>query len=323
MRRRVVTGITGAVALLVSVASVAWACVPNETTTTVNPTTGAPGSTVTATLGNFDPQYPVDIRLNATSGPLLKTVAPRQRAGQFETTFPIPQGTAAGCHVITAFVSHPDHYGHGQSAAPFKVVTEAVPNPSCSTPPPDVNPGPGPGTGPGPGPGPVNPGPTNQAAGPASGGPITTPVGPIVPAGGKRINGTSRSETLRGTPSDDVINCGGGNDRVVGLGGNDVINCGAGRDRVDGGGGDDRISGGAGNDSLSGGAGNDRVSGGSGKDKVAGGAGSDRLLGGSGNDSLKGNAGKDRLFGNGGADVLFRGATDRLFGGSGRNRIIG
>lgn len=302
--------------MLVSVVSVAWACVPNATTTTVNPTTGSPGTTVNATLGDFDPTLPVEIRLDTITGPLLRSIAPRQSAGPVQTSFQIPAGTQPGCHIITAFVSHPDHYGHGQSAAPFKVVTDAVPNPDCTAAPQD----------PGGNPGPFNPGPTTPAPvqKPASGGSITAPVGAIVPpAGGKRINGTSRSESLRGTPFADVINCGGGNDRVVGLGGNDVINCGAGRDRVDGGAGNDRISGAAGNDRLSGGPGNDRVSGGSGKDKLAGGSGSDRLLGGSGNDSLKGNAGKDRLFGNGGADVLFRGATDRLFGGSGRNRIIG
>ena len=314
LRRRVIFGGIGVLAVMASAVSLAWACVPNASIT-LSKSTAAPGETLTATFRDVPPDAPLDIRLNGEAGPLLARSAPRPAEGPFTLSLPIPADTPAGCHVLAAFVTSGQHQGHSSPPTSLKVVTQAVPNPDCGSPPP-ANPPPA-------NPPAANPPLTNAPV--SGGGAITAPVNPIVPlaSGGKRITGTSRSETLTGTRFADVINCGAGSDRVSGGGGNDVINCGAGRDSVNGGGGDDRIGGGSGNDKLSGGAGADRLAGGSGKDKLAGGAGADRLLGGAGNDRLRGGAGKDRLFGNGGADLLFRGGSDRLFGGSGRNRIIG
>ena len=289
---------------MVSAVSLAWACVPG-TSLTLSSSSGAPGTTVTATVGGFPADFPMEVRMNTYTGPLLAQSASRPAAGSFTLNITIPADTAAGCHLVIAFPTEPEHREHGLAPAAFKVVTEANPNPDCTTPPP---------------PPPPPPPPAGAAPPPSSA--IFNPVSPVL-SQGRTINGTSASERLTGTPFADVINCGAGNDSVTGGGGNDVINCGAGRDRVSGGSGNDRVSGGPGNDKLAGSSGNDRVSGGSGKDSLSGGSGNDRLLGGSGNDTLKGNGGKDRLYGNGGADRLYRGGTDRLFGGSGENRIIG
>ena len=309
-RGRILLGAIGVGAVMVSAVSLAWACVPG-TTTTLSSSAGPAGTTVTATLTGFPKEYPVEVRLDSFTGPQLAQRPPRAADGPITLNITIPEGTSAGCHLVAAFVSDPEHASHSWAPAAFKVTTPADSDPNCTTRPPAP-----PASNP--------PLTTPPAGGPAPGGAIRTPVGAIVPqSGGKTINGTSRSERLTGTRFADVINCGAGNDRVSGGGGDDVIDCGAGRDRVDGGAGDDRIGGGAGDDRLAGGSGSDRLAGGSGKDRLSGGSGGDRLLGGAGNDTLKGNAGKDRLFGGGGADLLFRGGTDRLFGGSGRNRIIG
>ncbi len=82
------------------------------------------------------------------------------------------------------------------------------------------------------------------------------------------ITGTNHSDTLTGTPGDDVICGGNGKDHIDGLGGNDII------------------VGGNGKDVLTGGDGNDTVMGGNGKDQVTGGAGLDVLRGGNGPDTL-------------------------------------
>lgn len=82
------------------------------------------------------------------------------------------------------------------------------------------------------------------------------------------ITGTNKSDTLNGTPGDDVI-CGGN-----------------GRDTINGRGGNDAIFGQNGKDVLNGDEGNDTVAGANGKDQVTGGAGLDALRGGNGRDRL-------------------------------------
>ena len=297
MRRRILVGTIGALAVLLATVSLAWACVP-QGSGTLDPPSGPAGASATVTVSGFPPG-PIEVRWNGLSGRLLAS-------GNGPTVpITIPADAAPGTYTVIAAATG-DHAEHSAARMPFTIPGAGDPPPGGGPPPDD--------------PPPTTPPPTT----PPPSGAIQTPVSAIVPKpGGKTINGTSRADTLRGTPFADVINCGAGNDRVRGGGGNDVINCGGGRDRVDGGAGNDRIGGGAGNDRLSGGSGNDRVSGGGGKDKLFGGSGSDRLLGGPGNDVLKGNADKDRLFGNGGADILFRGGGDRLFGGSGKNRVVG
>ena len=285
VRHRILMGSIGVLSVVLATVSFAWACVP-QGAFDLSPSGGPAGTQVTAVGNNF-PAGPVEIRWESRQGTLLTTAT----GPSFSVSLTIPSGVTPGVYYVSASPPEGGHGAHSATSAAFTVTDGSAGSPG----PPALG---------------------RQHASPL--------VDSTLPAlGGKTIKGTSRSETLVGTPFADVIDCGAGNDRVSGGGGDDVINCGAGRDRVEGGGGDDRISGASASDKLFGGSGNDRVSGGAGKDRLSGGPGNDRLLGGAGNDALKGNAGKDRLYGNGGADVLFRGGTDRLFGGTGNNRIIG
>ncbi len=270
-------GMSGALVALLAAASLAWACVPAGNLT-VAPKSGPAGSSATASLSGFPPGEPIEIRWNALDGKVLGNgTAPT-------VPFAVPADAAPGTYIVVAMTTD-EHGDHSAARATFTISGAAAPPPST----------------------------------PPASNPILTPVGPMVPesgtteSGGKRITGTSRSETLTGTRFADVIICGAGNDRVRGGGGNDVIKCGSGRDNVDGG---------AGNDKIFGGAGNDKIFGGAGNDKLLGGPGKDRLLGGAGNDTLRGEAGKDRLFGNLGRDLLFRGGSDFVSGGPGKNRIV-
>jgi Ca2+-binding RTX toxin-like protein len=129
----------------------------------------------------------------------------------------------------------------------------------------------------------------------------------------------------------------------------DILNGGGGNDRIYGGGGQDTLYGGSGNDSLRGGAGADLLSGGSGFDYadyrdapgrvvidlskrtqsgsdasgdrlssiqgVTGSAFNDVLKGSSDHNTIRGGGGNDRLLGNAG--------DDRLYGDAGRDTIIG
>lgn len=87
------------------------------------------------------------------------------------------------------------------------------------------------------------------------------------------IRGTARAERIIGTPGDDIIVAGGGNDRISGLGGNDIIIAGAGNDIVRGNAGDDTLCGGLGRDRLVGNQGADRMAGGPGRDTITSGPG--------------------------------------------------
>jgi hypothetical protein len=122
------------------------------------------------------------------------------------------------------------------------------------------------------------------------------------------ISGTDSSDRITGTPGDDVICAGAGNDFVNGLGGNDVIYGGAGDDRLLGGTGKDLIFGQVGNDIIDGGGGADKLSGNDGKDRIAGGADQDFLQGGAGADNLSAGSGPDMIDGGKGKDTITTGA---------------
>lgn len=102
------------------------------------------------------------------------------------------------------------------------------------------------------------------------------------------IAGTSAADYLEGYASNDVINAGSGNDRVIGNAGADALN---GDDGVD------TLSGGAGADSLHGGSGVDTLAGDDGNDSLYGGADNDNLQGGNSDDLMDGGAGNDTLVG--------------------------
>ena len=110
------------------------------------------------------------------------------------------------------------------------------------------------------------------------------------------IVGTADGEKIIGTPKDDVIETGGGNDVIKAREGDDRICTGKGKDKAFGAAGADRLEGEAGRDKLFGQGGDDRLDGGSGRDLLDGGAGRDRLDGGPGeSDNCRG-AGRDRVF---------------------------
>ena len=98
----------------------------------------------------------------------------------------------------------------------------------------------------------------------------TTVVGLVADlcASAGAIQGTNQSDTINGTPGDDIICGGNGKDTINGLGGNDLI------------------FGQNGKDVLNGDNGNDSVFGANGKDQVTGGPGIDALRGGNGKDAL-------------------------------------
>ena len=279
--RRVYVGFLAVLAVPLTAASLAWACVPRGTVT-VSPTSAPSGSTITVTASGFPRDTPIDVRWNGQDGPRLTTGT----GPAFSADVVVPS-VAGGAYVISA-ATMDEHASHSEGLAPFEVIGSAnSPAPSAL--------GPGLGT---------NPTPLNPFA--------------LAPSnGGKTITGTAGTNRLTGTPGNDVIRCGGGNDIVIAGAGNDFIDCGAGNDRVNGGSGNDEIRGGSGNDNLSGGTGNDEVRGDAGNDKLFGGIGTDDLNGGLGVDQLRGNGGRDQLNGAGGRDILYADKSDRVRRGAG------
>ncbi len=84
----------------------------------------------------------------------------------------------------------------------------------------------------------------------------------------EHLHGSAHNDTLAGDIRDNVLNGGGGNDRLYGGpdGGDDTLSGGAGHDRLYGGKGNDTLRGGPGNDTLHGGPHDDTLHGGAGAD---------------------------------------------------------
>ena len=118
------------------------------------------------------------------------------------------------------------------------------------------------------------------------------------------VAGNNRSETLKGSNSDDVIFAEKGNDKVFAFNGDDIVDAGRGKDFVSGGQGDDLVRAGGGQDTVLGGWGDDTLRGENGKDYLLGGNGNDELFGDKGADTLIGGRGNDELTGGSGADVF-------------------
>lgn len=171
------------------------------------------------------------------------------------------------------------------------------------------------------------------------------------------LAGLGGNDRLTGNLRANVLDGGGGNDRLFGLGGNDLLRGGLGNDAMDGGIGHDTLMGGGGNDVLAGNAGNDVLQGGSGNDVLNGGRGvdtavyagpvavtvrlataaqqntghgMDRLIGvenvtsGSSRDFLVGNGLANRLAGGAGNDSLRGGdGADWITGGAGADTLWG
>jgi VCBS repeat-containing protein len=140
---------------------------------------------------------------------------------------------------------------------------------------------------------------------------------------GETIIGTPGSETLNGTPSDDVISGGLGNDTLNGRDGADVMNGDSGNDTLSGGEGDDTLNGGDGNDTLFGATGNDTLAGGEGNDTLDGDVGNDTLTGGDGDDINNDYQGSNTFDGGAGSDFVryasYGPGVSTYTGGAGRD----
>lgn len=112
------------------------------------------------------------------------------------------------------------------------------------------------------------------------------------------------NQIVEGTPGDDLLTGGAGDDLIFGRPGNDQIDGGRGDDTLVGGAGDDTLTGRDGDDLLIGGPGNDMLLGGNGDDLMIGGPGNDYLRGGPGEDLLIGVSGENTLEGSAGDDIL-------------------
>jgi Ca2+-binding RTX toxin-like protein len=117
---------------------------------------------------------------------------------------------------------------------------------------------------------------------------------------GLRRSGDNDNNRLIGTPLNDILKGGGGNDLIVSGFGKAQF----GVDWLEGGDGDDRLISGSGNDRLVGGSGNDWLKAGKGDDSLQGGDGNDRLIGNAGHDVIVGGSGNDRLTGGRGRDTF-------------------
>ena len=175
---------------------------------------------------------------------------------------------------------------------------------------------------------------------------IVDPLGTWIYNGIKHV-------TFGGTPANDRMQSGSGNDTLFGLAGNDWMSGGGGNDRINGGIGNDSMVDSSGNNIFDGGEGDDYMQGGNngldvylcgpGNDMVVGavggievqcGSGNDVILGGTNADAISGDDGDDLIMGSAGADLitgdslgLINGVQfafdgrDVIFGGSGDDRI--
>ena len=152
-----------------------------------------------------------------------------------------------------------------------------------------------------------------------------------------RMQSGSGDDTLFGWGGNDWMSGGGGNDRINGGTGNDVMLDSSGNNIFDGGDGDDYMQGGnngfdvflcgPGNDMLVGAVGGVEVGCGAGNDVILGGTNADAIDGGDGDDFIMGSAGSDNITGDSlglinGIQFFFDG-RDVIFGGSGDDRIAG
>ena len=150
----------------------------------------------------------------------------------------------------------------------------------------------------------------------------------------ENLIGSSYADTLTGDDAENVIESGGGNDRLFGGSGNDTLDGGGGMDMLTGGGGADILDGGRGMDtadysssteavqiSLDGTAGTGGAAAGDmlrNIENLIGSAYGDSLTGDDGDNMITAGAGADRLEGRDGDDVLTGGeGTDTLDGGDG------
>ena len=161
------------------------------------------------------------------------------------------------------------------------------------------------------------------------------------------FTGSAGENIWAGTVFGEIIDGGGGNDRLYGGGGDDELLGGEGNDLVRGGDGDDTLDGGTGNDVVDGGAGTDTLrfsgtpegvevylnanlsrGGANGRDEVYGIENvrgtdyDDRLVGDAGENRFDGGAGNDVIKTKGGDDLVNAGAGNDLVRGDVGNEIL-
>lgn len=100
--RRVVLGAVGLLTMALPV-SAAWACVAPVSLTTVNPKV-QPGGVVRVVGRETGPGAPIEIHLDAVTGPLLTTVTGQKggMSSRWEWDVPIPANIPYGTHVLYA-----------------------------------------------------------------------------------------------------------------------------------------------------------------------------------------------------------------------------
>lgn len=85
-RSRISSVVFGGLAIVVAMAGLAWACIPNADFT-MSPAEGPAGAQTTIRLSNFSAQ-PVEVRWNAVDGPVLATVTPDGGSSTVQVTIP-------------------------------------------------------------------------------------------------------------------------------------------------------------------------------------------------------------------------------------------
>lgn len=124
VRRFLIVG-AGALVALLTAGSFAWACSPSGNVS-VDPDSGAAGSTVTVSGGGFETptaadEVPIEIRWNSTSGRVLGgAVGP-----DFSVSVTIPSNASGRTHYIVAVQRKSDGSITRQATAPFTVTTTA------------------------------------------------------------------------------------------------------------------------------------------------------------------------------------------------------
>ena len=129
--RRVSVALATGVAVVLGLASVAWACTPTARVLSVSPGTASPGSQVDIAVESVSTQGPVEIRWNSLTGERLATATWNGEA--YAASVAVPE-VAPGVYTLVATAD-----GAGVARTSFEVTpaTAAVPTPAAAVTPAD------------------------------------------------------------------------------------------------------------------------------------------------------------------------------------------
>jgi hypothetical protein len=134
-RRGAIFGSAVAGAILLSVAAIAWACVPFASLK-VTPETVEPGQEVTVTGAQFNMVMPVVIHLDALDGRELAQVMANSPKGPFfSLSVVIPPDVPPGSHVLVATQDPPPWGGVTWGVPARALITVGHPTSAAATPP--------------------------------------------------------------------------------------------------------------------------------------------------------------------------------------------